>query len=87
MVALNPLRPVGREKKELTLQSSSPESMISRDGLKIITCFDNRAGQYELIRVDDGRVHYSFTNWQGKTVDAIMPLIMWQKIAARAGQS
>jgi hypothetical protein len=43
--------------------------------------------EYELIRVQDNQVHYSFTNRQGKTVDSIMPLIMWQKIAARVAET
>jgi hypothetical protein len=54
------------------------------DNSNITSVFHNNAGEYELIRIADGQVYYSFKNRQGKTVDSIMPLIMWQKIAARA---
>lgn len=47
--------------------------------------FENRAGHYELIRVEADRAYYSFTNRQGKTVDAMMPVIMWQRMQTRAG--
>jgi hypothetical protein len=30
--------------------------------------FENKAGRYELIRVEDDHVYYSFTNRKGKTV-------------------
>ncbi len=50
------------------------------------TAFENRAGHYELIRVEAGQAYYSFTNRQGKTIDAVMPVIMWQRMQDRAGQ-
>jgi len=59
---------------------------MDHENLKVTTCFHNKAGQYELTRVVDGQVYYSFKNQHGKTVDSTMPLIMWQKIAARATQ-
>ena len=69
-------------KKRRTSKASPGNNTIGRDKL-VVTTFHNKAGEYELIRVQDNQVHYSFTNRQGKTVDSIMPLIMWQKIAAR----
>jgi hypothetical protein len=46
--------------------------------------FENKAGHYELIRVDDGQAYYSFTNHQQKTVDAAMPVLTWRKMLERA---
>jgi hypothetical protein len=48
------------------------------------SAFENKAGHYELIRVDGGQAYYSFTNRQEKTVDAAMPVITWRKMQERA---
>src|SRR5579862_8247555 len=47
--------------------------------------FENKAGRYELIRIDGDQAYYSFTNHQEKTVDAAMPVITWRKMQERAG--
>ena len=80
-------RTVSASKKEQTFQDFARAKTAYRDNLKVVMGFNNKAGQYELTRVEDGRVHYSFTNRQGKTTDSIMALITWQKIAARAEHS
>jgi hypothetical protein len=46
--------------------------------------FENKAGRYELIRVDKGQAYYSFTNHQKKTVDATMSIVTWRKMQERA---
>ena len=46
--------------------------------------FENKAGRYELIRIDGGQAYYSFTNRFDKTVDATMSVIMWRKMQERA---
>ena len=46
--------------------------------------FENKAGRYELIRVDGDQAYYSFTNHNEKTVDATMPIITWRKMQSRA---
>jgi hypothetical protein len=46
--------------------------------------FENKAGRYELIRVDGGQAYYSFTNRQHKTVDATMSVVTWRKMQERA---
>jgi hypothetical protein len=46
--------------------------------------FENKAGRYELIRVDDGQAYYSFTNRHHKTVDATMSIVTWRKMQVRA---
>ncbi len=46
--------------------------------------FENKAGRYELIRVDGGQAYYSFTNHQEKTVDATMSVVTWRKMQERA---
>src|SRR5271169_5830063 len=56
------------------------------DRPRVAAAFENKAGRYELIRVTDELTYYSFTNRQGKTVDATMSVIMWQRMHARAGQ-
>ena len=46
--------------------------------------FENKAGHYELIRVDGGQAYYSFTNQQKRTVDATMSVVTWRKMQASA---
>jgi hypothetical protein len=46
--------------------------------------FENKAGRYELIRVQDGQAFYSFTNHLQKRVDATMPVVTWRKMQERA---
>ncbi len=46
--------------------------------------FENKAGRYELIRVEDGQAFYSFTNHLHKTVDATMSVVTWRKMQERA---
>jgi hypothetical protein len=41
--------------------------------------FDNRAGHYELVRVQDA--YYRFTSRTGNIVHADMPLESWRRIA------
>ena len=50
----------------------------------IPAAFENKAGRYELIRVEDGQAYYTFTNRQAKSVDATMPVITWRKMQERA---
>ncbi len=68
------IKPRQKQGKEIPLQTP------------VGTAFENRAGRYELIRVEAGQAYYSFTNRQGKTIDAVMPVIMWQRMQDRAGQ-
>ena len=49
--------------------------------------FENKAGHYELIRVDRGQAFYSFTNHDKKTVDATMSVVMWRKMQERAASA
>jgi hypothetical protein len=76
-------RPAAAPQNERVTQQS-PGRRMNYDDFKVISGFQNKAGQYELTRVADGQVHYSFKNRDGKTVDSIMPLVTWQNIAARA---
>ena len=46
--------------------------------------FENKAGRYELIRIDGDQAYYSFTNLANKTVDAAMPVVTWRKMCERA---
>lgn len=46
--------------------------------------FENKAGRYELTRIDAGQAYYSFTNRRNKTVDATMSLAAWLKMQERS---
>jgi hypothetical protein len=46
--------------------------------------FENKAGRYELNRVEDGQAFYSFTNHQQRTVDATLSVVTWRKMQERA---
>jgi len=52
----------------------------------VASAFENRAGRYELVRVADGQAYYSFTNRQGRNVDAVMPVTVWRRMQERAGR-
>ena len=56
------------------------------DRPQVVTAFANKAGLCELIRVEQDQAYYSFTNRQGKTVDAVMPVVVWRRMQARAGR-
>jgi hypothetical protein len=53
-------------------------------GVPLVAGFENKVGRYELVRVDGDQAYYSFTNRQGRTVDAIMSATMWRRMQARA---
>ena len=59
-------------------------SDVVQKGAPLAPGFENKAGRYELIRVDGDQASYSFTNRQGRTVDATMSAIMWRRMQARA---
>ena len=61
-----------------------PKTTLAPDISQFPTTFENKAGRYELIRVDGDQAYYSFTNLQNKTVDATMPVLMWKKMQERA---
>jgi hypothetical protein len=60
------------------------EAVVVEDLSQFPPAFENKAGRYELIRVDGGQAYYSFTNRQEKTVDATMSVITWRKMQERA---
>lgn len=53
----------------------------------LVTKFENKAGHYELIRVDGDQAYYSFTNLHGKTVDAVMTVTMWRRMQQKAASA
>ena len=74
---------------DVTRQPPAPPAMAANVPVKennagVKAAFENKAGKYELIRVDGDQAHYSFTNLQAKTVDATMSVVMWQRMQARA---
>ena len=57
---------------------------VPQDLPQLRSFFENKAGRYELNRVEDGQAFYSFTNHQQRTVDATMPVVTWRKMQERA---
>ena len=45
--------------------------------------FENKAGRYELARIDGNMAHYHFTNHQGHKTEAVMPLSTWMRLQER----
>ncbi len=46
--------------------------------------FVNKAGRYELVRVDGETAFYTFTNHQGQRADATMTVMTWRRLQERA---
>jgi len=69
-----------RKLKETSPKASAPTEDLSQ----FPPGFENKAGRYELIRVNGGQAYYSFTNHQEKTVDATMSVVTWKKMQERA---
>jgi hypothetical protein len=67
--------------------AEQPKSTEVVDISQFPAAFENKAGRYELIRIDSGQAYYSFTNHQDKTVDAAMPVLTWRKMQERAKAS
>ena len=51
--------------------------------LAVAQTFDNKAGHYELIRVEGNTAHYTFTNHQGHRTDATMAVPTWRRLQER----
>jgi len=57
----------------------------SRDRLVALAqAFENKAGHYELTRVDGETAYYSFTNRNGHRADATMTVVCWRRLQERA---
>lgn len=63
---------------------SAPKPKKAPKGVPLMAGFENKAGHYELTRVEGDQAFYSFTNLQGRTVDAAMSLTMWRRMQQRA---
>src|SRR5579862_2335746 len=51
--------------------------------LAVAQAFDNKAGHYELIRVEGNTAHYTFTNHQGHRTEATMAVMTWRRLQER----
>lgn len=49
--------------------------------------FENKAGRYELARIEGNMAYYNFTNHQGHTTDATMPVRTWCRLQERMGEA
>src|SRR5215469_6053973 len=60
-------------------------AVAKREGrlLAVPQTFDNKAGHYELTRVEGNTAFYSFTNHQGHRTDATMTLMTWRRLHER----
>jgi len=72
------------KKKIERIKPPTVQHTASEDLSQFPPGFENKAGRYELIRVDAGQAYYSFTNRQDRTVDATMSVVMWRKMQERA---
>ncbi|MBZ5575115.1 MAG: hypothetical protein LAP40_00985 [Acidobacteriia bacterium] len=45
--------------------------------------FENKAGRYQLARVEAEMVYYTFTNHHGQQTQAVMPLVTWRRLQER----
>jgi hypothetical protein len=70
------------EKMSVAEPASKPKKATK--GVVLVTNFENKAGRYELTRVEDDQAYYSFTNLQGRTVDAVMSATMWRRMQQKA---
>jgi len=50
----------------------------------VAQAFENKAGRYELLRIEGNRAHYAFTNHQGHRTEAELALTAWQRMHAAA---
>jgi hypothetical protein len=76
-----------KAQKKITAPPAGPSPLtplVTEDLSQFHTAFENKAGRYELIRVNSGQAYYSFTNHQAKTVDATMSVVTWRKMQERA---
>lgn len=46
--------------------------------------FENKAGRYQLVRLEGAMVHYTFTNHHGQQADAVMPVVTWCRLHERS---
>lgn len=51
--------------------------------LAVAQTFDNKAGHYELVRVEGNTAYYTFTNHQGHRTDATMAVMTWRRLQER----
>ena len=51
--------------------------------LAVAQTFDNKAGHYELLRVEGNTAFYTFTNHQGHRTDATMTIMTWRRLQDR----
>ena len=64
-----------RKQGRLPLSTAKPVAAES-----VTQAFENKAGRYELVRIDGNMAHYRFTNHQGHRTDAAMPLFTWRRL-------
>jgi len=55
-------------------------SVVSDIPVHVPPAFENKAGRYQLVRLDGKMAHYQFTNHQGHKTDAVMPVATWMRL-------
>ncbi len=56
----------------------APERLVA-----VAQSFENKAGRYELIRIEGDRLRYAFTNHQGHRIEADMAVAAWRRMQAK----
>ena len=64
-------------------QPAIPPPVAGLGGGPGTTSFENKAGRYQLVRVEENMVHYTFTNHSGHQIDAAMPMATWRRLQER----
>lgn len=64
-----------------SLKVVEPPVVIASSSLRHV--FENKAGRYELVRIEGNMAYYNFTNHHGHTTDAVMPVRTWCRLQER----
>ena len=70
----------GRTKVRKTRGGRVTANVVADVPLHVPPMFENKAGRYQLVRIDGNMAHYQFTNHQGHTTGAVMPVSTWMRL-------
>ena len=59
------------------------KASVAESPVHVPPAFENKAGRYELARIDGNMAHYHFTNHQGQKTEAVMPVSTWMRLQER----
>jgi hypothetical protein len=73
----------GRAKVRKPRGVAGTASVVASVPSQVPPAFENKAGHYQLVRVDGNMAHYHFTNHQGSKTEAVMPVSTWMRLQER----